>query len=58
MRNFVGVNPEGWVDNDEYDEAKELANSTKAQWIEESGTEFERKDVEDKFPLQAHDEIE
>ncbi|KAF7506025.1 hypothetical protein GJ744_012272 [Endocarpon pusillum] len=58
MRNFVGVNPEGWVDNDEYEEAKKKAADIKAQWIAEAESEFERKDIEENFPLQDHEEID
>ena len=58
LRNFVGVNPEGYVDHNGYAEAKQLANNIKAQGVVESETEFERKDLEEKFPLQDHEEID
>jgi hypothetical protein len=58
MLKFVGVNPEGYVDNNGYDETKEIAGKIKAQWIAESETEAERKDVEENFPLQEREEID
>jgi Phosphotransferase enzyme family len=58
LRNSVGITIDGWVHYDGYDEGKEIAKSIKAHWIAESETEFERKDVEENFPLQDREEID
>jgi hypothetical protein len=58
LRKAVGINMDGWVHNDGYDEAKETAKSIKEHWIAESETEFVRKDVEKNLSLQDHEQIE
>lgn len=58
MLNYLELSPEGHVDSHSYDDAKEMVDKIKAQWIAESETEFERKDIEDNFPLQDHEELD
>jgi Phosphotransferase enzyme family len=58
IRNFLGVNSKGWTENDANNEARETADRIKREWIEEAETELERKDIEENFPFQDHEEIE
>lgn len=58
MRDVVGVNPDGYVENEGYDEAKEKADAIKAHFMEECETDFEWQDMEGNFSLQDHEEID
>ncbi len=58
LREFVGANIDGWVRNDEYPAMKESADGIKAQMIADAESDVDRKDIEDKWPFQDHEEID
>lgn len=58
MRDFVGVNIEGWLPNDGFDEAKEKAEYIKNEMSGEAETEEERKELLEHWPFQDHEEID
>ena len=54
----MGVNIDGWVPNDRYEAIKEGVDDLKAQMIAEAENDVDRKDIEDNWPFQDHEEID
>ena len=58
IRGFIGVNIEGWVPNDGFEEAKEKAEYIKSEMLGEAETEEEKKELLEHWPFQDHQEID
>lgn len=58
MRAFIGVNIEGWVPNNTFEEAKAKAEYIKNEMLNEAETEHERKELLEHWPFQDHEEID
>jgi hypothetical protein len=58
IRTFIGVNIEGWVPNDAFEEAKAKAELIKNEMLNEAETEHERKELIEHWPFQDHEEID
>lgn len=58
VRDFIGVNIEGWVPNDTFEEAKEKARHIKDEMLGEAETEEERTELLEHWPFQDHEEID
>ncbi|TVY91146.1 Altered inheritance of mitochondria protein, mitochondrial [Lachnellula willkommii] len=58
MRDFIGVNIDGWLPNDGFEEAKEKAEYMKNAMLGEAETEEERKVLLEHWPFQDHEEID
>ncbi|KAF1919121.1 phosphotransferase family protein [Ampelomyces quisqualis] len=55
---FIGVNIDGWVPPDSYEEAREKEQYIKQQMLEAAETEHERKELDEHWPFQDHDELD
>lgn len=58
LRNFLGVGSDGWVPNDDYQAIKEAADDLKGQMMAEAENDADRKDIDDNWPFQDHEEID
>jgi hypothetical protein len=58
IRAFVGVNIEGWVPNDTFEEAKAKAEYIESEMLNEAETEYEREELLEHWPFQDHEEID
>jgi hypothetical protein len=58
VRDFIGVNIEGWVQNDEFESVKEKAKLIKSEMADASETEEERREFDELWPFQDHEEID
>ena len=58
LRDFIGINIEGWVSKEEFEDAREKAKLIKLEMAESAGTEEERKEFEEHWPFQDHEEID
>jgi hypothetical protein len=56
MRNVLGVDILGWVPNDEYEAAKEMAREMKAKMLEAAETRGDVAGVQNHFPFDDFDE--
>lgn len=58
VRDFIGINIDGWVSNECYDEAREKERLVKEQMVEDAETEEEKKELIELWPFQDHDELD
>jgi hypothetical protein len=54
LRDVVGVNIDGWVPIEEYDDAVHRAATVKSQMLKAAETDKERREVEENWPLGDH----
>lgn len=57
FRDHFGCNIEGWVPSQMYEEAKQKVDEMKAYMLQIAETEQERRDVDEHYPFQDHEEI-
>jgi hypothetical protein len=58
IRDFIGVNIDGWVPIDGYEHAREKEQYIKQQMLDAADTEDERKQIEEEWPFQDHEEVD
>ncbi|KAH8685456.1 phosphotransferase family protein [Tricladium varicosporioides] len=58
IRDFIGINIDGWVPVDKFDVAQEKARILKGEMLESAETEEERADLMENWPFQDHEEID
>ncbi|KAF2856195.1 hypothetical protein T440DRAFT_485328 [Plenodomus tracheiphilus IPT5] len=58
LRDFIGVNIDGWVPTESYQEAREKERYIKQQMLEAAETEDERKELDEHWPFQDHEELD
>jgi len=58
VRDFIGMNIEGWVQNEEFESAREKAKLIKNEMAEGADTEEERREFDELWPFQDHEEID
>lgn len=59
VRDFIGINIEGWVQNEEFESAKEKATIIiRSEMAESAETEEERKEFDEHWPFQDPEEID
>ena len=58
LRDFIGVNIDGWVPTESYEEAREKERYIKQQMLEAAETEDERKELDEHWPFQDHEELD
>lgn len=58
LRDFIGVNIDGWTPNSLYDEAVVKEKLVKQQMMDAADTEDERKGISENWPFQDHEEID
>jgi hypothetical protein len=57
LRDFIGVNIDGWVTTESYEEAREKERYIKQQMLKAAETEDERKELDEHWPFQDHEEL-
>ncbi|TVY87724.1 Altered inheritance of mitochondria protein, mitochondrial [Lachnellula willkommii] len=58
VRDFIGVNIDGLVLNEEFETARERANLIKDELAEGANTEEEKREFDELWPFQDHEEID
>ncbi|KAL6705518.1 hypothetical protein ACN47E_006635 [Coniothyrium glycines] len=58
LRDFIGVNIDGWVPTHSYEEARAKERYIKQQMLEAAETEDERKELNEHWPFQDHEELD
>lgn len=58
IRDFIGINIEGWVPNTLYAEAVAKDQEIRRQMLDAAETENDRNDVERNWPFQDHEELD
>ncbi|TVY33126.1 Altered inheritance of mitochondria protein, mitochondrial, partial [Lachnellula occidentalis] len=58
MRDFIGVDVEGWLPSDGFEEANEKAEYIKNEMVAEAETEEDGKELLEHWPFQDHEEID
>lgn len=58
VRDFIGINIEGWVHSEEYENAREKARLIKDEMAQGLETEEERREFDEYWPFQDHEEID
>jgi hypothetical protein len=58
VRGYIGINIEGWVPNEEFESAREKAKILKSEMAEAAETEEERREFDEHWPFQDHEEID
>ena len=58
VRDFIGVNIDGWVPTEHYEEARSKERYIKEQALEAAETEEERKEINEQWPWQDHEELD
>jgi Phosphotransferase enzyme family len=58
MHDRIGVSVDGWVSNDEYEATKQRADEIKAQFMATAETEAEKREFDQNWPFQDHEEVE
>lgn len=58
LRDFIGVNIDGWVPMECYEEAREKERYIKQQMLDAAETEDERREVSEHWPFQDHEELD
>ncbi|DAA75386.1 TPA_exp: Uncharacterized protein A8136_1783 [Trichophyton benhamiae CBS 112371] len=58
LRDAIGINVDGWVSREMYEEATERMAHIKAHMLEIAETEQDREDILQKWPFQDHEEID
>ncbi|KAH7381590.1 hypothetical protein BKA66DRAFT_419176, partial [Pyrenochaeta sp. MPI-SDFR-AT-0127] len=58
LRDFIGVNIDGWVPIESYAEAREKEQYIKHQMLEAAETEDEKRELDEHWPFQDHEELD
>ncbi|KAF2761050.1 phosphotransferase family protein [Pseudovirgaria hyperparasitica] len=58
LRDFIGVNIDGWVPNESYNEAKEKEQYIKHEMLDAAETDDERRELDEHWPFQDHEELD
>ncbi len=58
VRDSIGINIEGWALNEEFESAREKAKLMKSEMAEAAETEEERRELDEHWPFQDHEEID
>jgi hypothetical protein len=58
FRDYLGINLEGWVPAGMYDEAKQKADGLKSHLMGIAESEEERKEINNNWPFQDHEELD
>ncbi|GAB7348942.1 hypothetical protein MBLNU459_g7628t1 [Dothideomycetes sp. NU459] len=58
LRDHFPTNIDGWVSSDLFEEAKERAQHMRSEMYNTLATDEERKEFEEQWPFQDHDEID
>jgi hypothetical protein len=58
IRNFIGIDIEGWVQNENFENAKEKARLIRNEMAESAETEDDRREFDEYWPFQDHEEID
>jgi hypothetical protein len=58
LRDCFGINIDGWASIDLYDGAKEKSQNIKHYMMDAAETEAERKEVDENWPFQDHEELD
>lgn len=58
VREAIGVDIEGWVTNDEFESAKARAKVMKSEMAQAAESEEERREFEELWPFQDHEETD
>jgi hypothetical protein len=58
LRDFISVNIEGWVPAELYEEAKEKEQYIKRRMLKAAETEDEKKELDENWPFQDHEELD
>ena len=58
VRDFIGINIEGWVQNEEFVDSREKARLIRNEMAEGTETEEERREFDKYWPFQDHEEID
>ncbi|OJD22272.1 hypothetical protein ACJ73_06381 [Blastomyces percursus] len=58
LRDFFGVNIDGWVPAELYDQARDKERNIKHQMLEAVETDKERRELEENWPFQDHEELD
>ena len=56
--NCIGTSIEGWVSNEEFESARDKAKILKGEMAEAAETEEERREFDEHWPFQDHEEID
>lgn len=58
VREAIGVDVEGWVPNDEFESAKARAEVMESEMARAADSEEERREFEELWPFQDHEETD
>ena len=58
VRDSIGINVEGWVQNEEFKSAIEKAKLMKSEMAQAADTEGERRELDEHWPFQDHEETD
>jgi len=58
VRDSIGINIESWVLNEEFESAREKAKLMKIEMAEAAETEEGRREFNEHWPFQDHEEID
>ncbi|KAH7400575.1 hypothetical protein DE146DRAFT_467040 [Phaeosphaeria sp. MPI-PUGE-AT-0046c] len=58
IRDFIGVNIDGWVSTEGCEDARERERHIKRQMLDAADTEDERREIEEEWPFQDHEEVD
>jgi hypothetical protein len=58
IRDFIGINIEGWVPNEEFENATEKARLIRNEMAEGAETDEERREFEKFWPFKDHEEVD
>lgn len=58
LRDRIGVSVDGWVSNDEYEATKQRAHELKMQFLATADSEAERREFDENWAFQDHEEVE
>lgn len=58
LRDSFGINIDGWVSTDLYDSAKKKSQDIKIDMMDATETEAERREVDENWPFQDHEELD
>jgi hypothetical protein len=58
VRDYIGINSEGWVSNNKFETARENAKFIKSEMAKSTDTEEERREFDELWPFQDHEEVD
>jgi hypothetical protein len=58
LRDFIGFNIDGWVPTELYEEAREKEQLIKHQILEAAETEDGKRELDENWPIQDHEELD